>query len=68
MDRPGVRYRNLADRCRQIAATSASPVDKVALLRMAEGYDRRADDLDKDWALRVEAARTLQRTIARAAP
>jgi hypothetical protein len=67
MDRPGMRYRNLANRCRQTAARSQSPADKVALLRMAEGYDRRADDLEKDWALKVEVAQSLQGTVTHAA-
>ena len=40
--RPGLRYRNLAARCRQSAALTDDVVGKTALLRMALAYDRRA--------------------------
>ena len=66
MDRPGMRYRNLASRCRQVATKSKSPADQVALLRMAEVYDRRADDLELDWRQRLETAGSLEGTITRA--
>ena len=56
MDRPGMRYRNLARRCRQIAGARKATSDKAALLRMADAYDRRAVELEKEWELRVEGA------------
>lgn len=49
MDRPGMRYRILATRCRQSAALAQSPTDKAALLQMATAYDRRASELESDW-------------------
>ena len=58
MDRPGVRYRVLATRCRQSAEVSADKADKAALLRMARAYDRRAFELENEWRLRKEKAVT----------
>ncbi len=46
MDHPGKRYRTLADRCRQSATASPSDTHRAALLRMARGYDRRANELE----------------------
>lgn len=57
MDRAGMRYRNLARRCREAAAAREVIRDKTVLLRMADGYDRRAVELEKDWELRLTAAR-----------
>ena len=57
MDRPGMRYRDLARRCREAAAAREVISDKTVLLRMAVGYDRRAVELEKDWELRLAAAR-----------
>lgn len=56
MERAGLRYKNLASRCRQSAAT-APPTEKAALLRMAEAYDRRAEDLEAEWLKTVESAK-----------
>jgi hypothetical protein len=57
MDRPGMRYRNLARRCRQSAAACEAMSDKTALLRMAESYDRRAAELENAGAaVRAHAA------------
>jgi hypothetical protein len=57
MERPGSRYRALANRCRQ-SAEAAEGDDRVALLlQMARGYERRAQDLEVEWALRSAAAR-----------
>ena len=49
MDRPGMRYRVLATRCRQSAAAAREPKDRAMLLQMAAGYDRRAAELESDW-------------------
>lgn len=49
MDRPGMRYRILATRCRQSAAVAQEPRDRALLLQMAAGYDRRASELESDW-------------------
>ena len=57
MDRPGMRYRNLARRCRKAAAARKVISDKKVLLRMADGYDRRAVELEKDWELQLAGAR-----------
>jgi hypothetical protein len=60
MDRPGVRYRVLAARCRQSAEVSADKTDKAALLRMARGYDRRAIEVENEWRLRKERTVTVR--------
>ena len=57
MERAGLRYKNLASRCRQSAGVSESPPEKAALLRMAEAYDRRAEELEAEWHKAVESAR-----------
>ena len=58
MDRPGVRYKNLASRCRLFAAECNTTDNKAAaLLRMAESYDRRADELEDDWPRIAEDAK-----------
>ena len=46
MERAGLRYKNLASRCRQSASVSDSPPERAALLRMAEAYDRRAGEIE----------------------
>ena len=56
MERAGLRYKNLASRCRQSAA-SGTPPEKAALLRMAEAYDRRAEELEAEWQKAVESAK-----------
>ena len=48
MDGAGKRYRNLANRCRQSATASPSDKHRAALMRMARGYDRRANELEFD--------------------
>ena len=57
MDRPGLRYRNLARRCREAATAREIMSDKAMLLRMADGYDRRAVELEEDWELRLAGTR-----------
>jgi hypothetical protein len=54
MERAGLRYKNLASRCRQSAAAASAPLEREALLRMAAAYDRRAMDLETDFYARVE--------------
>ena len=56
MEQAGLRYKNLASRCRQSAAASDTHSEKAALLRMAEAYDRRAQDLEAEWQKAVESA------------
>ena len=56
----GVRYRNLAARCRQSAAEAGDVVSRTGLLRMAADYDRRA--------VEVECAEILKRDKARPIP
>ena len=41
MDLPGLRYRNLATRCRHSATVAPNTQDRAALLTMAIAYDRR---------------------------
>lgn len=53
MDLPGMRYRRLASRCRQSAAQAPSPNDSHALIRMAMAYERKACEIEADWARRV---------------
>ena len=57
MERAGLRYKNLASRCRQSAAASATPAEQAALLRMADAYDRRAEELEAEWQKAVENAK-----------
>lgn len=52
MERAGLRYKNLASRCRQTAAASSTASEREALLRMAAAYDRRAMDLKTDFIAR----------------
>jgi hypothetical protein len=54
MECGGLRYKNLASRCRQSAAACSAPLEREALLRMAAAYDRRAMDLITDFNSRVE--------------
>ena len=42
LNRPGLRYRNLAARCRESAAHSDDVVAETGLLRMAWLYDLKA--------------------------
>lgn len=55
MDLPGMRYRILATRCRQSAASTRTDGEKAALLQMAKNYDRRADEIESDWKSRARA-------------
>jgi len=57
MERAGLRYKNLASRCRQSASVSDSPLERAALLRMAEAYDRRAGEIEAEWQKAVESAK-----------
>ena len=57
MERAGLRYKNLASRCRQSAAATDTPTEKAALLRMAEAYDRRSEELEAEWQRAVESAK-----------
>ena len=57
MERAGLRYKNLASRCRAFAAASETPVDRGALLRMAEAYDQRATELEAEWRKKTEIAK-----------
>ena len=56
MNGPGVRYRVLATRCRQSAEVSQVAANRDALLRMARGYDRRANEVEYEGALKAGAA------------
>ena len=53
MDLPGLRYRNLATRCRHSAAVAPNLEDRAALLTMAIAYDRKASDVEEDWRSRA---------------
>ena len=57
MARAGLRYKNLASRCRQSAAASDKSPEKAALIRMAEAYERRAEELEAEWQRAVESAK-----------
>ena len=57
MDRPGARYKSLASRCRLFAADCNATDQASALLRMADAYDRRADQLEDEREEEVERAR-----------
>ena len=57
MERAGLRYKSLASRCRESAAASNTPVDRGALLRMAEAYDQRANELEAEWRKKAEIAK-----------
>lgn len=54
MDRPGLRYRNLATKCRHSAANAPRSEERAALLKMATAYDRKAEDIESDWKSRSE--------------
>jgi hypothetical protein len=58
MDLPGMRYRILATRCRQSAASTTADGEKAALLQMAANYDRRADEIESDWKSRAQLERS----------
>ena len=52
---PGRRYLELARRCRAKAACAFTDGAKTGLMRLADAYDRRADELaspvaDRNWA------------------
>ena len=57
MDRPGVRYKNLASRCRLFAAACNATDQASALRRMADAYDQRADQLEDEKEKEVERAK-----------
>jgi hypothetical protein len=57
MERAGLRYKNLASRCRRSADASTINPEKAALLRMADAYDRRAEELEAEWQRAVESAK-----------
>jgi hypothetical protein len=42
------RYREQADRCRRLARDSTDPILKIRLLKLADEYAMRADELDND--------------------
>lgn len=48
MDRPSLRYRVLATRCRNSAELTSDARDKDALLQMAVAYDRKASAIEAD--------------------
>lgn len=54
MNRPGLRYRNLATKCRHSAATAPRLQERAALLKMATAYDRKAEDVESDWKSRSD--------------
>ena len=56
MDLPGLRYRSLASRCRTAALEADTEARKSSLLLMADGYDRKAREIEQDWKLRSKAA------------
>ena len=49
MTLPGMRYKILATRCRQSAAKLQSSDEQAALLKMARGYERRAQEIEGEW-------------------
>jgi hypothetical protein len=55
MNRPGTRYKILATRCRRSAHQTPEPEQKARLLQMAEGYERRASEIERDWKCRAQA-------------
>lgn len=58
MQDTGVRYRNLARRCRLSAASAETARSRNGLLKMAARYDRRAMELEAE----VEELPMLART------
>jgi hypothetical protein len=55
MSVPGLRYRNLARRCRLSASEAESVVAKTSLLYMAAGFDRKAVEAECVAILRKSA-------------
>lgn len=43
------RYLELARRCRVNAASASTDHGKAGLMRMADAYDRRGDELESRW-------------------
>ena len=60
MDIPGTRYKILATRCRQSAAKLQKSQEQAALLKMARGYERRAQEIEGEWESHPGAKREVQ--------